>query len=190
LRKRLKNSNRVRIIGGQYRRSTLEFPDADGLRPTGDRIRETLFNWLAPGLPGSRCLDAFSGSGALGFEASSRGAAEVVMIELHQPAALILEKNKLLLKDEACQIVKGNALDWLAVENTPFHIIFLDPPFNNQLLEPALDIILDRELLHPDGMIYMETPRNQTSGLWTSRQLEPWRSKATGNIQFGLYRKQ
>lgn len=146
--------NRVRIIGGQYRRRLLEFPDRDGLRPTPDRVRETLFNWLGQDLPGWACLDLFAGSGALGFEAASRGAARVVMIERDAAAAAALEKNRELLGAAEVEVARADARDWLAHDRTAWDIVFLDPPFASGLCAPLLADLHGH--LAVEGQVYVE----------------------------------
>ncbi len=136
--KRSGPSNRVRIIGGQYRRRLLSFPDTPGLRPTPDRVRETLFNWLGQDLPGWVCLDLFAGSGALGFEAASRGASRVVMVERERAAVEALQANRALLKAPAVEIERADSLTWLAGNRTAFDLIFTDPPFEGGLAESVL----------------------------------------------------
>ncbi len=131
-------ANRVRIIGGQYRRRLLDFPDGAGLRPTPDRVRETLFNWLGQDLPGWTCVDLFAGSGALGFEAASRGASRVVMIERDRKAADALEKNRLVLGAGQVDILRADVLAWLANNRETFDLVFIDPPFDSDLSEGVL----------------------------------------------------
>jgi 16S rRNA (guanine966-N2)-methyltransferase len=131
-------ANRVRIIGGQYRRRLLDFQDSAGLRPTPDRVRETLFNWLGQDLPGWTCLDLFAGSGALGFEAASRGARRVIMIERDSKAVSALEKNRALLDASAVEILRVEALAWLVSNRETFDLIFVDPPFDSGLSGPVL----------------------------------------------------
>jgi len=131
-------ANRVRIIGGHYRRRLLDFPGSAGLRPTPDRVRETLFNWLGQDLPGWTCLDLFAGSGALGFEAASRGAGRVVMIERERAALEALEKNRAVLGANQVEILRADALAWLANSRESFDLIFVDPPFDSGLAEPVL----------------------------------------------------
>ena len=128
-----KLSNQVRIIGGQYRRRLLAFPDAPGLRPTPDRVRETLFNWLGQDLPGWSCLDLYAGSGALGFEAASRGAARVVMVERERAALETLQANRMLLGTTQLEIQRADCASWLAGNTELFDLIFLDPPFDSGL---------------------------------------------------------
>ncbi|TXH73652.1 16S rRNA (guanine(966)-N(2))-methyltransferase RsmD [Thiobacillus sp.] len=131
-------ANRVRIIGGQYRRRLLDFPDGAGLRPTPDRVRETLFNWLGQDLPEWICLDLFAGSGALGFEAASRGAGRVVMIERDLKTTTALEKNRTVLGASQVDILRADALAWLANSHEAFDLIFVDPPFGSGLAESVL----------------------------------------------------
>lgn len=147
-------SNQVRIIGGRWRRRLLHFPDLPGLRPTPDRVRETLFNWLGQRLDGLRCLDLFAGSGALGFEAASRGAHEVVMVERDRRACAVLRRNRELLGAEAVEVVEADGLAWLAGPRGRFDVVFLDPPFQAGLLGPALALTATR--LAPGGKIYAE----------------------------------
>ncbi|MFN3750005.1 MAG: 16S rRNA (guanine(966)-N(2))-methyltransferase RsmD [Thiobacillus sp.] len=146
--------NRVRIIGGQYRRRLLGFPDGAGLRPTPDRVRETLFNWLGQDLPGWRCLDLFAGSGALGFEAASRGAGRVVMIERDRAALAALEKSRADLGADAVEILHADALAWLGHNHDIFDLVFIDPPFDSGLARTALDAIGTH--LAPGGQVYVE----------------------------------
>lgn len=178
--------NPLRIIAGQWRGRRLPFPDVEGLRPTGDRIRETLFNWLAPRLPGSRCLDAFAGSGALGFEALSRGAAEVVMIENHPAAFRQLQASRALLGAEGATLVRDNALHWLAsADCPPFHILFLDPPFASNLLEQAAALLEGRGLLAPDALVYTESAAGSQPAL--PANWRALREKHSGGVDYRLY---
>ena len=147
-------ANRVRIIGGQYRRRLLEFPDREGLRPTPDRVRETLFNWLGQDLPGWTCLDLFAGSGALGFEAASRGAARVTLIERDAAASAALDKNRSVLGASAVDVVRADALSWLANNRTVWDLIFLDPPFDSGLAASILPNLPGH--LAPGGQVYVE----------------------------------
>ena len=145
----------MRIIGGSHRRRIVEFPDAEGLRPTPDRVRETLFNWLGQDLSGRRCLDLFAGSGALGMEAASRGAARVVMVERNRLVFRVLQENikKLALPNMALHNEDG--LEFAARCKEQFDVIFLDPPFQSDYL-PRLWSLMPR-LLAPEGMLYVES---------------------------------
>jgi 16S rRNA (guanine966-N2)-methyltransferase len=147
-------ANQVRIIGGAYRRRILHFPDIQGLRPTPDRVRETLFNWLGQELTGMVCLDAFAGSGALGFEAASRNAARVVMLEATRPACEALRHNRELLGAARVEIHQADALGWMRSTAERFDLVFLDPPFASGLASQVLPIAI--RLLKPGGWIYLE----------------------------------
>jgi len=149
----------VRIIGGEWRGRRLRFPDVAGLRPTPDRVRETLFNWLAPVLRGARCLDLFAGSGALGFEALSRGAAAVTLVERdrHAAAALRVAAAELGAGTRA-SIVEGRAQDFLVTCGAGFDIVFLDPPFDTHALPGIIAALAGRGLPGPGGHVYLEAP--------------------------------
>jgi 16S rRNA (guanine966-N2)-methyltransferase len=177
--------NSVRIIGGRYRRRVLRFPDSEGLRPTPDRVRETLFNWLGQELDGQHCLDLFAGSGALGFEAASRGAARVVMIEQAPKVLAALQENaKMLQNPPEVEIVRRDALQYLASTNAKFDLIFIDPPFRKgwiARLAPLLPGILNDE-----AAIYVEAEQKiESLGDWrTVRQ-----GKA-GEVHYQLMRRE
>ena len=149
-----KGQNRVRIIGGEWRSRVLEFPDALGLRPTPDRVRETLFNWLGQTLTNQSCLDLFAGSGALGFEAVSRGASSVTMVEQDRAAADALIHNQSKLSASNCKIIRGDALKFIATATEKFDVIFVDPPFASQLMPRLLPQLTDK--LTRAGVIYAE----------------------------------
>lgn len=168
--------SRVRIIGGHYRRRLVEFPDREGLRPTPDRVRETLFNWLGQDLPGWACLDLFAGSGALGFEAASRGAARVTMVERHPDACAALERNRGVLAAVAVEVIRGDALNWLAHDRIAWDLIFLDPPFGSGLAESVLPELPGH--LAADGRVYVEqaTPVIAPAGFMMHRSGRAGRS--------------
>lgn len=147
-------ANRVRIIGGKYRRRLLDFPASTGLRPTPDRVRETVFNWLGQDLPGWACLDLFAGSGALGFEAASREAGRVVMVERDRDALAALEKNRDALGATQVEILRVDALAWLANNRETFDLIFIDPPFDSKLVAPVLADLASH--LKSGGVAYVE----------------------------------
>ncbi|THJ36028.1 16S rRNA (guanine(966)-N(2))-methyltransferase RsmD [Lampropedia aestuarii] len=151
-------SGRVRIIGGQWRRTVLPVANKPGLRPTPDRVRETLFNWLGQDLSGLFCLDVFAGSGALGFEAASRNAAQVTLVELDRQVISQLQANAQKLQASNMHIQRGDGL--LALQHPPqagcgWDVIFIDPPYAAQLELPALKAALGR--LSPEGMVYLES---------------------------------
>ncbi len=151
----------VRIIGGEWKRSKLPVALIPGLRPTPDRVRETVFNWLGAELSGWRCLDAFAGSGVLGFEAASRGASSVILLEREIRQARSLGDSKLRLKAETVRVEATDAMGWMArAAPQSFELIFIDPPFDSALLGPALRAAA--RLLVPDGFIYLEDGRGHT----------------------------
>lgn len=165
-RPRAVQSHEIRIIGGQYKRSKLQVADKPGLRPTPDRVRETLFNWLGQDLGGWRCLDAFAGTGALGFEAASRGAAQVLLVE--QDAALVaqLKRVQSQLKAEVVQVVRGDAVAALRHASAgSLDLIFLDPPFDSELFEVAVQVAAPA--LAANGFLYLEAPKR-----WSDEQLQ------------------
>ena len=145
----------VRLIGGHLRRSKLRVLDLPGLRPTPDRVRETLFNWLGQDLTGWRCLDAFAGSGALGFEAASRGAAEVLLLEREPKLIAALLAAKARLRVDTLRVVRADALAWMRRgDGTRFDLVLLDPPFDAELAAAAVAVA--QPLLTPTGLIYLE----------------------------------
>lgn len=178
----------VRIIGGRWRGRKLHFPDAEGLRPSGDRIRETLFNWLAPWLPGARCLDLFAGSGALGFEALSRGAESVVMLEKNPLAATGLRAAAAELgAGDAAHIVEADTLKWLAQSPTQaFDIAFLDPPFASGWYTNILTLLHDHGWLANDVLLYVESDQ-PLSELGIAPPWRLLREKRAGLVYHGLY---
>ena len=154
--------NRVRIIGGRHRGRRLRIPRESGVRPSGDRVRETLFNWLQPVIEGARCLDLFAGSGALGFEAASREAGRVVMVDRSGAVARQLRSNVKLLALRQVDVFQASLPDWLAqggVES--FDIVFLDPPFDGALMAPCCQILQARGWLKSGAWVYMEADKQR-----------------------------
>lgn len=149
--------NRVRIIGGRWRSRIVRFPPAAQLRPTPDRVRETLFNWLGQRLDGLACLDLFAGSGALGFEALSRGAARVVMVERDRTVAGALREAGRELDAAGLDVVQGDALDYLRRAGERFDVAFVDPPYASDLAARALEELPGR--LNPGARVYVESAR-------------------------------
>ena len=174
----------VRIIGGQWKRSKLPVPDLPGLRPTPDRIRETLFNWLGQTLDGWRVLDAFAGSGALGFEAASREAQAVVMIEREALLADLLRASQKRLQATAITIHRANALNWMLATPDRFDLIFLDPPFADKLFDRALAAATP--LLAEGGLIYVESPAE----IPPPPGFTAWRQGRAGAVHFQLLRRE
>jgi 16S rRNA (guanine966-N2)-methyltransferase len=175
----------VRIIGGQWKRSKLPVADRPGLRPTPDRVRETLFNWLGQDLSGWRCLDAFAGSGALGFESASRGAAEVLLLDTDAEAVARLRAAQQRLQAQAVRVERADALAWLArAPAAAFDLVLLDPPFDSDLLARALPAAA--RVAAADGLIYAEQPQPLTA------LPEGWllhRQGRAGAVHFHLLRR-
>ena len=208
-------ANQLRIIAGQWRGRKLSFADGEGLRPTMDRVRETLFNWLQNEIAGARCLDLFSGSGALGLEALSRYAGEVVMIDKNPQAVRMIRTNLELLGADNAQILQMDARSYLdslcalpqaakgsslqsakgsslqaAKGSTPpqlFDIVFLDPPFNKQLVEPFCQLLDKADCLSDQAGIYIEIEK-QTTLADLPKGWEVVKSKTTGQLAYYLVR--
>jgi 16S rRNA (guanine966-N2)-methyltransferase len=153
------SNNQVRLIGGLHRGRRLPFADLPGLRPTGDRMRETLFNWLQPKIIGSRCLDLFAGSGALGLEAASRGADQVVMLDLAPQVVRQLRENVRLLRLPQVEVLQADALQWLRHPGGCFDILFLDPPFGTELIQETCRLLLHHGWLSDGALLYLEVDR-------------------------------
>lgn len=178
---------RIRIIGGNLRNSRLNVPDLPGLRPTSERVRETLFNWLAPTIAGVRALDLCAGTGALGIEALSRGAAAVQFVEPERAAAEALRGNLARLKAEGADVVAVDAMHFLHGTPRPFGLAFLDPPFALQLWTPLAEQLEQGGWLADAAQIYVESPRGQTLALppsWVSH-----REGHAGDVCYALYRR-
>jgi 16S rRNA (guanine966-N2)-methyltransferase len=175
----------VRIIGGQWKRTRLPVADLPGLRPTPDRVRETLFNWLGQDLTGWRCLDAFAGSGALGLEAASRGAADVVLLERDRNAAQGLEHLRARLVAGAVRVHNADALRWMAnCAPAAFDLVFLDPPFDAGLAEPAL--ALAPRLLADGGQVYLESGTAPDPSALAQLGWQVRRASRAGQVHFAL----
>ncbi|MFC0226017.1 16S rRNA (guanine(966)-N(2))-methyltransferase [Serratia aquatilis] len=179
------SSGQIRIIGGQWRGRKLPVPDSEGLRPTTDRVRETLFNWLAPVIRGARCLDCFAGSGALGLEALSRYAASATLLEYERPVAQQLAKNLAVLQGNG-SVIHTNALTWLANKGQPFDVVFLDPPFRKGLLGEAVTLLEQHGWLADEAWIYVEAEAESAAtdvpASWTLH-----REKVAGQVAYRLY---
>ncbi len=183
--KRGKPPGRLRIIGGAHRGRIVPVPDGPGVRPTGDRVRETLFNWLQPGIEGARCLDLFAGTGALALEAASRGASRVAAVESDAGLAGELKRLATDWGAEAVEITIGDALVYLSGPPEPFDIVFLDPPFGTGLLERAA-ARLQAGWLAPGALVYVETDAGENPALPAEWSLH--RDKRAGQVAFRLYR--
>ena len=181
-------AGRLRIVAGNWRSRLLEIADVPGLRPTSERVRETLFNWLAPHIEGARCLDLFAGTGALGLEALSRGAASVVFVERSRPAVNVLEKNARALDAPDAVIHHGDALEFLkTLEPSSFDVVFLDPPFAEGLLEETCKAIESSGVLAAGGLMYLEQDKAQSQPAlpanWTTVK-----DKMAGQVRYSLVR--
>lgn len=175
----------MRIIGGAWRGRKLPVMDVPDLRPTGDRIRETLFNWLQFEWEGGRWLDMFSGTGALAFEALSRGAAEVTMLEKNATAFKQIQSNKTLLKAEGAKPLNTDAMQWIvSAPKAYFDGIFLDPPFKDESLLALIDQIITSGILKPQGWLYIEQPRERDL---SQLPLTCYRHQQAGAVQYGLW---
>jgi 16S rRNA (guanine966-N2)-methyltransferase len=152
----------IRIIGGSHRGRKLPVLNAEGLRPTTDRTKETLFNWLMMDVQGANCLDCFAGAGSLGFEALSRGAKSVTFMELDKPASKQLQANATLLKydQESARVLQGNTLDLLKRDSMKMDIVFIDPPFQQNLVQRCIELIHAQELVKSGSKIYIEREVN------------------------------
>jgi 16S rRNA (guanine966-N2)-methyltransferase len=181
------SSGSVRIIGGKWRSRNLRFVSVEGLRPTGSRIRETLFNWLAPTIEGARCLDLFTGSGALCFEAISRGADCCLAIEANSQAVSELRHNQAQLTANNLEIVSGDCQKLLERGNTakPYDIIFLDPPFDMQLHKQVSRLLISGNWLASKAQIYCEFPATEAQDLPLSWRLI--KDKIAGNVRYCLF---
>jgi 16S rRNA (guanine966-N2)-methyltransferase len=179
-------ANRIRIIGGIWRSRVIDFAGTQTLRPTANRVRETLFNWLGQTLHGKRCLDLFSGSGALGFEASSRGSLETVMLELDHDAVAALKSNQQKLAALSCRIVAGDALKFLATSIEKFDIVFVDPPFASNLMPAVLQKLPSH--LFDGACVYVEwsTPIVDVMASMPLQQWEITKQGRAGAVHFAL----
>jgi 16S rRNA (guanine966-N2)-methyltransferase len=175
----------LRIIAGIWRRRRLIVPNIAGVRPTPDRVRETLFNWLNPWLPGARCIDLFAGTGALCLEALSRGAGSVVMLETSFEVAAVLRENIARLGAEQAEVIVADALTYLQGPVQPFDIVFLDPPFESELIAQASVLLDQRGWVRPGGHIYIEAPR-QMKRLPIPNSWELLRSQTAGQVGYHL----
>ncbi len=182
-------SSSIRIIGGEWRSRKLTVPDAPGLRPTPDRVRETLFNWLAPTIQGARVLDAFTGSGALFLEALSRGASTGVAIDANTDAVNNLRRNLAVLQCDDAEVLRVDSLQYLNNKTEQgFDIVLLDPPFHQDLLLSACQLLEDNNWLNKDAWIYTESEQVPSSlGVPSTWRLH--REKHTGQVHYALWQK-
>ncbi|MCZ6560142.1 MAG: 16S rRNA (guanine(966)-N(2))-methyltransferase RsmD [Gammaproteobacteria bacterium] len=183
-----KPAGKYRIIGGRWRGKKIIITDAEGLRPTPDRVRETLFNWLVKPIANAACLDLFAGSGALGIEALSRGASSVVFVEKNRRVASHLGKQLDELAVDA-EVVCADAMDYLQKQPRKFDIVFLDPPYQGKLLEPALRALEANGWLGNDAFIYVENPARESLPDFPPGWVL-WRESKAGQVGYYLFRRQ
>jgi len=194
VRNKPRNASSVRIIAGQWRGRKLGFAsDVQGLRPTPDRTRETLFNWLQGCIYEARCLDLFAGSGALGFEALSRGAADVTFVEKHSRVVAQLEENSKLLKvnSDTAYVIHADAVCFLQTPQPQYDLIFLDPPFHQGLLPEIVGLLEQYALLAPSGMLYIEYAAEEAVELADRMKTSCFvlhKQNKAGQVVSGLYK--
>jgi 16S rRNA (guanine966-N2)-methyltransferase len=182
--------NRFRIIAGQWRGRVLSFADVADIRPTADRVRETLFNWLQSEIVGANCLDAFAGSGALGFEALSRGAATVTCLELSNLACDSIKENMMLLHTDKMVLLRADTLNWLQKQkpHKTFDIIFLDPPFSTDYLQSCCELLESQAWLSKNAFIYLEA-NSSLDQLVLPKGWQLEKQKRAGQVFFGSIRR-
>lgn len=175
----------IRIIAGQHRGRKLPVLIADGLRPTTDRVKETVFNWLMPYIQDANCLDCFAGSGGLGFEAMSRGAKSLTLVELNKAAAQQLKNNKALLKIDNIEVIQQSALDFLQANQQKFSLVFIDPPFRKGLAQQAAELLVTNSLAE-DALIYVEMEADTNAQVMPSHW-QLLKEKVAGQVVYRLY---
>jgi len=182
-------AGQIRIIGGQWRGRKLPVPDSPGLRPTTDRVRETLFNWLAPSMVDATVLDCFAGSGALGLEALSRYASRATLLEMDRNVSQQLQKNLVTLKANNAKVVNTNTLNFLAQPGEPHTIVFVDPPFRKGLLDETLALLESNDWLADEALIYVESEvENGMPAVPASWSLH--REKVAGQVAYRLFSRE
>lgn len=180
-----KKTGQFRVIGGNWKGRKLRFIEVEGLRPSLDRIRETLFNWLQNDIHGATCLDLFAGSGAIGIEALSRGATNVQFVELNRKAFHQLEENLGLVNADNAHVLHGDAFDFIQSNQQTFDIIFLDPPFNKGIAQKVIEQLAQAEWLKPQTLIYIEVEQGLELNVpnnWTELK-----DKKAGQLQYKLF---
>ncbi|MGL9769749.1 MAG: 16S rRNA (guanine(966)-N(2))-methyltransferase [Sodalis sp. (in: enterobacteria)] len=177
---------KIRIIGGRWRGRKLLVPDSLGLRPTSNRVRETLFNWLAPVIQDARCLDCFAGSGALGIEALSRDAASVTLLERDNVISAHLARNLLVLQAHQAEVITINNLRWFAQSRSVFDIVFIDPPFRHGMITTTVTALEQHRCLADDAWIYIETEM-EGSAPEVPAHWQIYREKIAGQVAYRLY---
>ena len=184
-----KGSNQLRLIGGEWKGRKLRFPDAPNLRPTPDRVRETVFNWLAPMIHGARCLDLFAGSGALGLEALSRGAAFATFVDSHKKVTSVLKENLNLLDiNDKAEVLQMDGVEFLNSEAQKYDLVFLDPPYHLDFMQKVVPLLEDNNWLSDNAMLYLEIEKRQL----LPELPENWKQlkeKTAGEVNYFLFQR-
>jgi len=192
-----KGSNQLRIIGGEWRGRKLRFPDVPNLRPTPDRVRETIFNWLAPMIHGARCLDLFAGSGALGLEALSRGAAFTTFVDSHKKATIALKSHLDLLNsngrsndhsNDRAEVIQMDSVKFLKAEAKKYDLVFLDPPYHLDFMQKVVPLLESNAWLSDKAMLYLEIEKRQS----LPELPENWKQlkdKTAGEVNYYLFQR-
>ncbi|MGF1758059.1 16S rRNA (guanine(966)-N(2))-methyltransferase RsmD [Photobacterium sagamiensis] len=179
----------IRIISGRLRGRKLPVHDVEGLRPTTDRVKETVFNWLAQDIYQAKCLDLFAGSGSLGFEALSRGAENITMLELDKKAANQLQQNLATVGATNAEVINTDSLKYLAQPGTPYDVVFIDPPFRKDLIQNVVDLLEANNWLTPHAMIYIEAEK-ELGELTTPAHWRLHRDKTAGQVCYRLFERE
>lgn len=181
----MSTQSNIRIIGGKWRGRKVSFETKDTLRPTPDRVRETLFNWLSPRIAGADCLDLYAGSGVLSLESLSRGANSVIAIEADRANVARIEQNQKIMQADNLSVLNKNVLDWLTREHKRFDIVFADPPYKENLLHQTLQLLEDHNWLKVNSLIYFEQDipldPKMLPATWSL-----WRESRAGNVYYYL----
>ena len=184
-----KGSNQLRLIGGEWKGRKLRFPDAPNLRPTPDRVRETVFNWLAPIIHGARCLDLFAGSGALGLEALSRGAAFATFVDSHKKVTSVLKEHLNLLDiNDKAEVLQMDGVKFLNGEAQKYDLVFLDPPYHLDFMQKVVPLLEDNNWLSDNAMLYLEIEKRQL----LPKLPESWKrlkEKTAGEVNYFLFQR-
>lgn len=184
-----KGSNQLRIIGGEWRGRKLRFPDVPNLRPTPDRVRETIFNWLAPMIHGARCLDLFAGSGALGLEALSRGAAFTTFVDSHKKATSALKEHlEMLNSNHNADVLQMDGVKFLKSDEQQYDLVFLDPPYHLDFMQKVVPLLEENNGLNENAMLYLEIEKRQTLPELPANW-KKLKEKTAGEVNYFLYQR-
>lgn len=184
-----KGSNQLRIIGGEWRGRKLRFPDAPDLRPTPDRVRETIFNWLVPMINGARCLDLFAGSGALGLEALSRGAAFTTFVDSHKKVTTVLKEHlDLLIANERSEVLSIEGEKFLKSNSKKYDLVFLDPPYHLDFMGKVVPLLEENGWLAENAMLYLEIEK-RSSLPELPENWKPLKEKTAGEVKYFLFQR-